>query len=75
MIKKGVQDHKIRRGCVDQIFLLNPIGERAREKKRRMYVRFMDLEKAYNKDNMEALWEVLRMYDVGDKLLNGTNGM
>ena len=30
----------------------------------------MDLEKACTV-NREALWHVLRMYDVGDKLLNG----
>ena len=32
---------------------------------------FMDLEKAYDSVNMEALWYVLKMYDVGGKVLNG----
>ena len=36
-----------------------------------MYVDFMDLEKTYYRVNREALWHVLRMYDVGGKLLNG----
>ena len=27
-------------------------------------------EKAYDKVNREALWQMLRMYDVGGKLLN-----
>ena len=36
-----------------------------------MYVGFIDLEKAYFRVNREALWQVLRMYDVGGKLLNG----
>ena len=31
---------------------------------------FMDLEKPYDKVNREALWQVLRMFDVGSKLLN-----
>ena len=44
---------------------------RARENKCRVYVGFMDLKKAYNRVNREALWEVLRMYNVGGKLLNG----
>ena len=36
---------------------------------------FMDLEKAYDSVNMEALWQVLRMYDVGGKLLSGIKSM
>ena len=36
---------------------------------------FIDLEKAYDSVNMEVLWQVLRMYDVGDKLLNGIKSM
>ena len=31
----------------------------------------MNLEKTYDRVNRKALWEVLRMYDVGSKLLNG----
>ena len=30
----------------------------------------MKLEKAYDSINMEVIWQVLRMYDVGGKLLN-----
>ena len=36
-----------------------------------MYVGFMDLKKAYDRVNREALWQMVRMYDVGGKLLNG----
>ena len=32
---------------------------------------FVNLQKAYDRVNREALWQVLRMYDVGAKLLNG----
>ena len=31
---------------------------------------FMDLEKSYDRVNREALWQILRMYGVGGKLLN-----
>ena len=40
-----------------------------------MDVDFMDLEKTYDRVNEEALCQVLRMYDVGDKLLNGINSL
>ena len=36
---------------------------------------FMDPERAYNRINREALWQVLRMYDVVGKLLNGIKNM
>ena len=36
---------------------------------------FIDLEKAYDRVNREALWRVLRMYDVGGKLLSGIKSM
>ena len=58
------------RGCVDQTFRLKQICEKAREKKRRVYVGFIDWEKTYNRVNREALWQVLRIYDVGGKLLS-----
>ena len=40
--------------------------------KSRVYVGFIDLEKTYNR---EALWQVLRMYDVWGKLLGGIKNM
>ena len=36
---------------------------------------FMDLEESYDWVNREALLQVLRMYNVGGKLLNGIMGM
>ena len=52
------------RGCVDPIFTLKQIGKKAREKKCRTYVGFIDLEKAYDRVNKKTLWQVLKMYDV-----------
>ena len=37
---------------------------RKHEKKCSVYVGFMDLEKVYDRVNREALWQVLRVYDV-----------
>ena len=36
-----------------------------------MYVGFINLEKAYDRVNREPLWQVLRMFDMGGKVLNG----
>ena len=40
-----------------------------------MYVAYIDWEKVYNKVNWKILWQVLRMYDVGGKLLFGIKSM
>ena len=37
------------KGFEPQIFTLEQIGEKAREKKRRVYVGFIDFEKAYDR--------------------------
>ena len=63
------------RECVDQIFTIKQICEKAWEKKCRVHVGFLDLEKAYDRVNREALWQVLRVYDVGGNLLNGIKSM
>ena len=36
---------------------------------------FMNFEKPYDNVNREALWQALRMYDVGGKLVNGIRSM
>ena len=36
---------------------------------------FIDLEKSHDRFNREALWQVLKMYDVGVKLLSGIKSM
>jgi len=63
------------RGCVDQIFAVKQVCEKVLEKGKNVYLGFMDLEKAYDRVNREALWQVLRMYGVRGKLLNGIKSM
>ena len=50
--EKGV--FRVGRECVDQIFPLKQIGEKAKEKKHRLYLGFMDLEKVSDRVNREA---------------------
>ncbi len=40
-------------------------------KDKKLYESFMDLEKAYDRVDREALWIVLRIYGVGGQLLKG----
>ena len=44
-------------------------------KKNAVYVGFIDLGKVYNRVNRETIWQVLRMYDVGLRLLSGIKSM
>src|SRR5678816_4329836 len=49
--------------------------EKMREKKNKLYLGFMDLQQAYDRVNREALWQVLVIYGVGGRLLNGIKSM
>ena len=62
------------RGCVDQVFALRSIVEKYLEKKREVYVAFMDLEKAYDRVDREAMWRVLQMYGVNGRLIEAIKG-
>ncbi len=59
------------RGCVDQIFAMKRLMEGYLGKDKKLYAAFMDLEKAYDRVDREALWSVLRIYGVGGQLLKG----
>ncbi len=59
------------RGCVDQIFAMMMLVEEYLGKDKKLYAAFMDLEKAYDRIDREALWSVLKIYGVGGQLLKG----
>ena len=59
------------RGCIDQIFAVRQICEKYMMKQKDVYMAFMDLEKAYDRVDRDALWQVLRIYGVGERLLQG----
>ncbi len=40
-------------------------------KRQKLYAAFMDLEKAYDRVDREALWRMLKIYGVGGQLLKG----
>ncbi len=60
------------RGCVDQIFAMKRLVEEYYlGKDKKLYAAFMDLGKAYDRVDREALWSVLKIYGVGRQLLKG----
>ena len=59
------------RGCIYQIFVVRQLCEKFLGKGKDVYFAFMDLEKAYDRVDRGALWQVLRMYGLGGKLLGG----
>ncbi len=63
------------RGCVDQIFAMKRLMEEYLGKARKLYAAFIDLEKAYNRVDREALWSVLKVYGVGGQLLKGIQAL
>ena len=59
------------RGCVDQVFAVRQMCEKAIERGKEVVWAFMDLEKAYDRVDRNALWKVLCIYGVGGRLLRG----
>ena len=57
------------RGCTDQIFIVRQICEKYLGKGKDEYFAFLDLEKAYDRVDRDAMWNVLRLYGIGDRLL------
>ena len=63
------------RGCTDQTFIVRQIGEKYIAKGKEVYFAFLDLEKAYDRVDREAMWRVLRIYGIGGSLLKAVKSM
>ena len=57
------------RGCIDQVFVMRELAERFESKGKEMYVAYMDLEKAYDRIDRNAMWRVREMFGIDDNLL------
>ena len=58
------------RGTIDMIFSLRQVAEKVREKNQERYMVFVDLTKAFDAVNREALWQVLKKLGIPENMLN-----
>ena len=63
------------RGCIDQIFVVRQLCEKFPAKRWEVYFAFMDLEKAYNRMDRRALWQVVSVFGVGGRLLKALQSL
>ena len=63
------------RECTDQIFIVRQICENYLGKGKDVYFAFLDLEKAYDRVDIVSMWNVLRLYGIGDRLLQGVKSL
>ncbi|MEL7302024.1 MAG: reverse transcriptase family protein, partial [Pseudomonadota bacterium] len=63
------------RGCVDQVFSLKQLSEKYIGKGKDLYVAYMDLEKAYDRIDRDAMWRVLQMYGINGNLLRAIQSL
>ena len=63
-----------RRGS-DNIFIIGEIIERKRKENKKVWLAFLDVEKAYDKVNRESLWRILERCGVSEKVRNVIKSM
>ena len=57
------------KGCTDQIFALRNIIEQCTEWQRKLYINFVDFEKAFDSIHRDSLWKILRKYGIPEQLV------
>ena len=57
------------KGCTDQIFALRNIIEQCTEWQRKLYINFVDFEKAFDSIYRDSLWKILRKYGIPEQLV------
>ena len=63
------------RGCMDQLFAVRIVCEKYLANGKVVFYAFMDLEKAYDMIYRHGVWQMLRVYGVGGKLLKAVQSI
>lgn len=58
------------RGCVDNLFIIQQLTEKRRDKGEETHLAFIDLEKAYDSIPRKRLWEALLKLNIDEDLIN-----
>lgn len=58
------------RGTTDMVFVLRQLQEKCREQNKGLYITFVDLTKAFDTVNREALWKILKRLGCPPKFTN-----
>ena len=58
------------KGCIDQIFALRNIIEVCPEWQRKLYINFVDFEKAFDSIHRNSLWKILRHYGIPQEIVS-----
>lgn len=73
MIEPTLEDaqsgFRIGRCVQDHIFTIKQIIEKKREKRKNVYLAFIDLEKAFDKVPREKLWQIMRKRKINEKMV------
>ena len=62
-------------GCVDQIFAVRQICNKYLGVNRKVYIAFIDLEKAYDRIDWNKRCQVLRIYFMGENFLKAVQSI
>ena len=58
------------KGFIDQIFALRNIIEQCTEWQRKLYINFVDFEKAFDSIPRNSIWKILRHYGIPQEIVS-----
>merc|ERR1711872_852032 len=75
MIREEQCGFRSGRVCVDQVFVMKQMSEKFVDRSKCLYIAYMDLEKAYDRIDRDAMWRILSMYGINGQLLKALQSL